>query len=215
MPGLQNSPKTLDYLGTIGTKDRGDAMPATAKALVELAGFLIKEATRNLQKKGNVATGETAKSMRIVNLDLSAPKMSLDVEIASTYKFLDLGVKGTEGGSGKYSFKTKFANKKMALAILKWLRKRSVVSKYKPHSSEDDNLKGKNRGSVERKNQRIKKIVNSAESKKRLAYAISVNIKKKGIKRTLFFTNAVKATQKETRKVFAEGLKIDIINSLS
>lgn len=205
MPGLQNKKNTLDFLGTIGSSDRGDAMPATAKALVELAGFLIETATDNLQKKGNMATGQTASSMKIVNLDLAAPKMSLDVEILSTYKFLDMGVKGVDGGAGKYAFKTKFVSKKMALAILKWLKKRSAGGrvKYKAVSKN------------ERKNKRLNKIVNAAKSRQTLAYAIAGSIKKKGIKRTLFFTNAVKATQKETKKVFAEGLKIDIINSLS
>jgi hypothetical protein len=215
MPGIQNSKSTLDFLGTLGNKDKGDGYPAVAKALAELAGFLIERATRNLQKGGNTATGATAASMKIVNVDLEGPVKSLDVEILKTYTFLDLGVKGVEGGKGKYSFKTKFANKKMALAILKWLRKRSVATKYKAHSSYSDNLRGDAKGRQERKNQAIKKIVNDAESKKRLAYAISVNIKKKGIKPTYFFRNAVRDTQKEAKKKLGAAIKFDIINSLN
>lgn len=218
MPGLPNSPRTLDYLGTIGSSDRGDAMPATAKALVELAGFLIETASDNLDRKANVATGGTAKSMRIVNLDLSGSKMSLDVEIVSTYKFLDLGVKGVGGrGKGKYQFRYLPAGKKMATAILKWLRKRGIrggnyAKKYGAYGTK---LKTGGTGKVERKDLRIHKQVNSAQNFKKLAYAVATGIKKAGIEPTYFFTNAVKATQKETKKVFAEGLKIDIINSLS
>ena len=205
MPGSQNSKSTLDYLGTIGSKDRGDQLPATAQALVQLAGFLIETATDNLERKGNIATGETASSMKIVNLDISAPTMSVEVEILKTYKFLDQGVKGVERGSGKYSFKTKYVNKKMMKSILKWLKKRSLSGKTK--------YKAVSRN--EKKDQSIHKVVNAVKSREALAYAVATNIKKNGIKRTLFFANAIKATQKETRRKFAEALKVDIINSLS
>lgn len=205
MPGIQNSKSTLDYLGTIGTTDRGDAMPETAKALVELAGFLIETATDNLERKGHIATGDTASSMKAVNLDLTGTKTSIDVQILSTYKFLDQGVKGTKSGNGKYQFKNNFVGKKMKSAILKWLKKRSLSGriKYKAVSKN------------ERKNKRINKAVNAAKSRESFAYAVATNIKKYGIDRTLFFTNAVKATQKESRKRFAAALKIDIINSIN
>lgn len=217
MPGLQNSPKTLDYLGTIGTKDRGDAMPATAKALVELAGFLIETASDNLDRKANVATGGTTKSMRIVNLDLAAPKMALGIEILKTYKFLDQGVKGVGGvGRGKYQFRYLPAGKKMATAILKWLRKRGIrggnyAKKYGAYGTQ---LKTGGTGKVERKDLRIHKQVNSAENFKKLAYAVATGIKKAGIEPTYFFTKAIKATEKESIKKYGEALKIDIIETL-
>lgn len=208
MPGIQNSKSTLDYLGTIGSNDRGDGvvLNATAKALADLASFLIQEATNNLEKKGNVATGDTASSMKIVNLNLQAVKMSLEVEILSTYKFLDQGVKGVGGvGNGKYSFKTKFVSKKMAAAILKWLKTRSMSGRVK--------YKGVSRN--ERKNKRIHKAVNAVKSREALAYAVASSIKRKGIKRTLFFTNAITETQKKQKELFADALRIDIINSLN
>lgn len=204
MPGIQNSKDVLDFLGTIGTTDRGDAMPETSKTLVELAGFLIEKATDNLQRKGHIATGDTVSSMKAVNLDLTGTKTSIDVQILSTYKFIDQGVKGTQGGNGKYQFKNNKVGKKMYAAISKWLKKRAAGgrTKYKAVSRN------------EKKNQKLNKLRNSAD-KKALAYAVATNIKKRGIDRTLFFTNAVKETQKESRKRFAAALKIDIINSLN
>lgn len=207
MPGIQNSKATLDFLGTIGTTDRGEGLPlnATAKALVELGGFLIEEATNNLEKKGNVATGNTASSMKIVNVDLDGPVKSLDVEILGTYKFLDQGVKGVGGvGQGKYAFKTKRPSKKMAGAILKWLKKRSISGKIK--------YKGVSRN--ERKNKRINKAVSSAKSRESLAYGIAGKIKRDGIKPTYFFTNAIKSTEKKRKEMLGNAFKIDIINSL-
>lgn len=205
MPGLQNAKSTLDFLGTIGSKDRGDAMPATAKALVGLAAFLIEKASDNLDRKGHVATGNTISSMKAVNLDLTGVNMSVDVEILSTYKFLDQGVKGVNGGSGKYSFKNKFVSKKMMNAILKWVKKRSLSGKTKYKAVSKN----------ERKNKRLNKIVSKANSRESLAYAIAANVKKNGIDRTLFFTNAIKDTQKEVKKRFAAALKIDIINQIN
>jgi len=207
MPGIQNSKAVLDYLGTIGSNDRGDdtKLNNVARALVQSGQFLIDTATRNLQNGGNVATGETAASMKLVNIDIKAPLMSVDVEILKTYKFLNDGVKGTKGGSGKYSFKTKYPSKKMALAILKWARKRGMSGKviYTP--------KGKN----EAKNVRINKMINSADSLKSMAYAMSSSIKQKGIKPTKFFTKAVEATKRQERDKLGKAFRLDIIETLN
>jgi len=213
-----NSKSTLDYLSTLGNKDKGDEMPASAKALVELAAMLIEKASDNMDRKENVATGGTISSMKIVNADLSGTNMSVEVEILKTYKFLDLGVKGVGGvGRGKFQFKTKYVSKKMALAILKWLRRRGATARTYPalYGSYGTRLKTGGKGKIERKDLRIKKQVDNAASFKSLAYAVSSSIKQNGIKPTFFFTNAVKDTQKESRRKFAEAFKVDIINSLS
>lgn len=205
MPGIQNSKGTLSFLDGLGSNDRGDKVEFNnvGAALVELADFLITEARGNMDKKGNTATGGTAKSMKASDVFTNATKLQVDISIDSTYKFLDQGVKGVEGGTGKYQFKTKYPNKKMALSILKWLRKRGVATKYKAISK------------TERKNQRIKNMVKKSDNLKGMAYAISTNIKKKGIKPTKFFTKAVEATKREQKKRFADALKLDIIETFS
>lgn len=206
MPGLQNSQQTLDYLGTIGTNDRGDNLPLgnCAKALVELAGYLIGEATDNLDKKGNTATGGTASSMVARDIVVNGTQFELDIEIASTYKFLNDGVKGVESGTGKYQFRTKRPGKKMMMAIKKWLKVRKVATKYKAKSA------------GERKNQQIAKVVESVDGKLTgLSYAIATNIKKRGIKPTKFFSKAVDATKRRQKEVYAKAFKLDIIESLN
>jgi hypothetical protein len=205
MPQIQNSKGTLSFLDGLGSDDRGDKVQLnhTAAALVELADFLITTARDNMDKKGNTATGKTASSMKAGPIQTNANRLQVDIMLDSTYKFLDQGVRGTEGGNGKYQFKTKYPNKKMALAILKWLRKRGVATKYKAISK------------TEEKNQRIKRMVKESNNLKGMAYAISTNIKKKGIKPTKFFTNAVQATKREQKKRFAEALKLDIIETFS
>ena len=205
MPGIQNSKGTLSFLDGLGTKDRGDKVEFNnvGAALVELADFLITEARSNMDKNGNTATGQTASSMKASDVKTNATKLQVDISIDSTYKFLDQGVKGVEGGTGKYQFKTKYPNKKMALAILKWVRKRGIATKYKAISK------------TERKNQRIKRMIKKSDNLKGMAYAISTNIKKKGIKPTYFFSKAIESTKKEQKKVYAEALKLDIIETFN
>jgi len=216
MPGLQNSVKTLDYLGNIGGTDRGDSLrlSKSAQSLLKLAGLLIETASDNLEASKHVSTGNTISSMKVVNADLKAPVMSVDIQILKTYKFIDQGVKGTRGGAGKYAFKNEWAGKKMRAAIEKWLRTRSkraktYPSKYRPYST-----KTQGKGGIEQKDVGIKKKVDAAKSMKSLAWAVSVAIKRKGIPRTLFFTKAIKETQKKAKKVLGEGLKLDIIESI-
>lgn len=205
MPGTQNSKSTLSFLDGLGSDDRGEKVKLnhTASALVELADFLITTARENMDRKGNTATGFTSTSMKAGPIQTNTSKLQVDVEIASTYKFLDQGVKGTEGGRGKYQFKTKYPGKKMALALLRWVKVRRVATKYKAISAN------------EKKNQRIKKLSKKADSQKSLAYAIATNIKKKGIKPTMFFSDAVKETIKHQKKVLADSVKLDIIEMLS
>lgn len=207
MPGIQNSKQTLDYLGKIGSKDRGDNIATNnlAKALIASGQLLIDTATDNLERKGNIATGNTASSMKLVNLDVRTLRMSVDIEIASTYKFLNDGVRGTKGGSGKYSFKNPYPSKKMALSILKWLRKRGLSGR----------TKYKAKGANEKKNKQIHKAISGATNLKSMAYAISSSIKQKGIRPTHFFTNAVTATKKQQEKLLGDAFKLDVIETLN
>lgn len=207
MPGLQNASATLDYLGTIGSSDRGDTvnLSNTAKVLVELGENLIKKASDNLQSKGHVATGGTIASMRIINIDVKTVVMSLDIEILSSYKFLDQGVRGTVTGSGKYSFKTPYPSKKMATAILKWARKRGRSGKIK-YTAKSVN---------EAKSKKIHKIVSASDNLKGMAYGMATNIKKHGIEKTLFFTKAVKDTRELQKTKLGQAFKLDIIQQLN
>lgn len=220
MPGIQNSKSTLDYLGTIGSNDRGEGLPlnATAKALVKVGEFLILTASDNMDRKKNVATGGTISSMKIVNQDLIGPKMSLEVEINKEYKFLDQGVKGVGGsGQGKYQFKNLHVSKKMATAILRWLRRRGMRAKTYPkkYGAYGTKLKTGGTGKIERKDVKINRQVNEAENFKSLAYAVSASIKKNGIKPTYFFTNAITSAEKKSIELLGEAVRIDIINSVN
>lgn len=206
--GKQNSPEVLNFLNQLGTKDKGDGsglkLNRTAKTLIELGEYLILEAQENMTKAKSIATGRIADSMEIKNLSSKSAKFSLDVVIDKNYKWTNDGVRGVNGGSGKYQFKTTRPSKKMATTILKWARKRGLKgrTKYSPASGNE----GKDVG--------IRKLTSSSDNLKSLAYAISTNIKKKGIQPTHFFTKAIKATEKIQREKYATAFKLDIIDSI-
>lgn len=105
----------------------------------------------------------------------------------------------------------------MATAILKWIRRRGMRAKTYPakYGAFGDKLKTGGRGKIERKDLRIKKMVDSATSYKAMAYAVATNIKKKGIKPTGFFSKAIVATRKEQKAKYAKAFKLDIIESLN
>jgi hypothetical protein len=192
------------FLDTLGSSDRGLSLKNSAGTLIRMAEFLITKAQENLNKSGSTSTGGLEESIHAEDIDIEGNRMSVDIVLLDRYKFIDQGVKGVEGGQGKYQFKTKYPSKKMALSILKWLKsgRARFNSVKKPISK------------TERKNKRLSRAVNQSDNLKSLAYAVSTNIKKRGIKPTKFFTKAVTETEREFKKEIAKGFKLDIIQSL-
>jgi hypothetical protein len=130
-------------------------------------------------------------------------KMELDIELKSYYKFLDRGVKGTEGGAGEFSFKNNHPSKKMRKSIGEWIRRRGMRSrgyakKYRPY------------GQVETKDT----STGSTDPQDSMIWAMATSIKKKGIKPTKFFSNAIAKGRRETKKILGDALRIDIIESI-
>ena len=207
MPGIPSGKKQLSQAGldNLGNQDRGDkvVLSNSAEVLVKMADYLITKASDNLDKSGSVATGDLRTSISARDIQIDGSKLSVEIELLDRYKFIDEGVKGVEGGTGKYQFKTKKPSLSMQKAIKSWLRLRGRrATKYKAVSK------------TERRDQGIARTRAKADSQDSLAWAVATSIKKKGIKPTKFFSNAIKATQKEFKKELAAGFKLDIIQSL-
>jgi len=189
----------------LGNRDFGDdiKLNKTAQVLVDMAEYVITQAQKNLDKSGSVTSGELADSMTAEDIEINGTKMSIDVKILDRYDFLNSGVKGVESGTGKYSFKTKRPSIKMKNSIKSWLKTRGRRAlKYKAISK------------TERKDKSIAKMRSEADTQEGLAWAVATSIKKKGIKATKFFTNAVKATERKFKKEIAAGFKLDIIDNI-
>lgn len=182
------------------------------------AGLDFNETIRkNLEKAGAIASGDLT-DVAVPNVYPNDGGYTLEVgypigsKQLSYYDFINQGVKGVGGknarpkkASGKYNFKSKYPNRKMALNIYKWLNQaRKSVSADKLDLS-----------AVQKKKRKLKQILTEAENKKRLAYAISSAIKRDGIKATYYFDRAITENfGKDFKDALAEALGGDIILQL-
>jgi hypothetical protein len=169
-------------------------------ALIMIAGGLVEEATRNLNKVDRVSTGALSDSLKVLDPTQLGKTVRLDIEALDYYRFVDAGVKGTRGGAGKYAFKKETVGGEFLKSLKRWIAKEGLKAKT--------NVGGK---SITRREAKRKSITDVST---RVAYAIGVNIKKKGLKKTNFFTDAVITTQNKADDILGAALKIDIINTL-
>lgn len=185
--------------GSLGSTDRGDnvTLGMTAKKLFEVGGFILNEASRNLQRGGNVATGDLDQDMYLSDLEVEGLVLGLNLMIPKYGLYIDQGVNGTKKSHGSpFSYKSK---KPPFAALLPWAKLRvNRTVKYSPVS------KGEVKDNRLADERRLKSLV----------FAIRNKIFNFGIKPTKFFSKAVAAGSIKYKELIAEGLKIDIINSL-
>lgn len=148
----------------------------------------------NLQKTGSISSGKLAEpAIPIITKFGTSYVLSVGYEQGSEqdkyYDFVNKGVKGVGGknarpkqNTGEYSFKTKYANKKMATNLLLWLRKSANSSRNEKVTITK----------TQRKRKKLSNVVGKTNSLKTLAYAMSTAIKRDGLKATFFFDKAVK-----------------------
>jgi len=192
-------------------------LPILERMLVQAGLDFNQTIRKNLEKAGAISSGDL--------LDVNAPIVYQDgdgytLEVGyplgskqiKYYDFINQGVKGVGGknakpkkASGKYSYKSRFPNRKMAAEIFSWLNKARK-------SLRADNL---DLSKVQKKRRKLKKILSEADNKKRLAYAVSSAIKRDGIRATYYFDRAIKENfGKDFKDSLAEVLGGDIILQL-
>ena len=172
-----------------------DELPLLEKVLYEYGIAFNNAIQDNLEKTGSISSGALAEPSQPVitkfgntyTLNLGYPTGSKQIEY---FDFINKGVKGYDSGSpssSPYSFKSPYPNRKMAANIFAWLNKARK-------SVRTDSVATNKKGEVDKtetKRQSLKKVVSESENKKRLAYAMSSSIKKKGIAATKYFDNAI------------------------
>ena len=194
----------LQFLEGVATNQNYDLATRSTvdKYMLESAKAFIDRAKDNIRKNNLIASGDLESQLTFeteVGTDTYILYIGYPAEstAAKYYDYVNKGVRGYTSGSPNsiYKFNSPFPNRKMAASIFSWANKLRIRDKYEANVIKTKF--GKKRAS-------ITKMISEAENKKRLAYAISSSIKKKGIKRSLFFDNA---------KDFAFGR--DFVNGLS
>ena len=192
----------LDSLGSNETG--GVALNNLSQAVLILAGEFIDDAVNNLNKADRVSSGNLQDSMRPVVVSAGANNI-IDIYINDYYKFVDKGVRGwqdKEGSGSPYAFKPpnksrKAGKSKMVTAIRSWVVREGISITN------------------------TKQAINSRESKRlkitdtstKTAIVISGRIRKKGLKRTNFFTDAVRTLEDKLGRGVASALRIDVIET--
>jgi len=194
-----------------------DEYPVAEAMLINYGKLFNETILKNLEKSGSIASGKIG--------ELVVPKVTkfgndyemwlgYDIENPASvyYKYINKGVHGYGGKNAKpkkvksdspHRYLSPYPNKKMATSILKWYRlgKAKTFQESQKYKLEKSQTKSK----------KLKKIVNEAESLKKLAYATASAIKRDGLKTTSYFDNAVKAVfNKEFFTTMATALGGDV-----
>lgn len=183
--------ETLAYLDTL-TPGKGEYELATTKGtekyLLGVIDSFLNKAKENIRKNNLISSGNLESQLTFdvitdglkFEISIGYPE---DSEAAKYYDYVNKGVKGYKSGTpnSEYTFNSPYPNRKMAANIFSWINRNRIKDKYEANV---------NKTKLGKKRAALTKMVNEAKNKRRLAYAISTNIKKNGIKRTLFFDNA-------------------------
>jgi hypothetical protein len=186
--------EVLSYLDSKGQSKNAftdvEKLEGIEKLLVLSAANFIIKVKENLNESGRVDTGALSSDIDSGEVQAGAGSVSITVgypagsKAAKYYDFVNKGVKGTRSGSpsdSPYSFKNERVGG-LRNAIEGWLKRNNIASR-----NEDQK---KNLSPVQRKRKRLSKMVSEADKQKSLAYAVSVSIKRKGLKKTGFFDKA-------------------------
>lgn len=199
------------FVNTLGSQKidyDGLELTAIAGTLVQVAAQFANNAVDNLQKADRISTGHLADSIKPTKLQVSGSKLQVDITVAEYYKYVDHGVKGWAGTNGDSTFQFKKPSGKsgqktsaMVTAIRKWVIKEGLKqrnNKYKPISK--------------RESKRGKKTFTDTSTK--TAIIIAALIKKRGLKKTNFWSKAVKSLKKDIKNSFGKAMAIDVTESL-
>lgn len=191
-----------------------NTLPILEQILIQSGIDFNNTIRKNLEKAGAISSGALAdipvgqvyQNGDQYTLEVGYPLNSKQIEY---YDFINKGVQGVGGknakpkkNSGQYQFKSKFPNRKMAANIFSWLNR-----SRKSLRAESLDL-----SKVQKKRRKLAKVLDEAENKKRLAYAVSSAIKRDGIKATYYFDRAIQENfGKDFKDSIAEALGGDII----
>jgi len=186
--------ESLAYLDSIGASQQGfsESVSIGIQKLLEDSGvnFVLK-VQENLAQSGSIDTGALGEELVVNPVEITGDTFTLSIgyptesQAAKYYDFVNKGVKGTRGGpNSQYAFKKETVGGPMQFAIAKWLRRNASAGRMEDQK--------KNLSAVQRKRKRLSKMVDQNKRLKSLAYAVSVSIKRKGIKKTGYLDKAIK-----------------------
>ncbi len=181
-------------------------------ALFNVAAAFSDAAATNLQNADRVASGNLVESIKPSEIRITGSLMEIDISVLDYYKFIDKGVKGWQSGNpsdSPYAFKqpqkggSGKKSSEMVTAIRKWLVKEGMRSRQLSRKSPTH--------AISSREKRRQKITDTATS---TAIKVAGIIRRQGLKKTNFWTDAGETASKVAEQEFGTALQISIINSL-
>jgi hypothetical protein len=174
----------LDRLGA--QREDLSKLTLTEQLLIRSAANFIERVKQNIEVLGisdtgalsdDISQGELTKQGGTYSISLGYPANSAS---AKYYDFVNKGVRGVKSKTpnSPYSFKNLGVSRKFQDNIFSWIKRNNV---------QGDVAITKRQA----KRQSLSKMASAATNQKSLAYAVAVGIKKKGLRKTGFFDNAV------------------------
>lgn len=191
-----------NLLSKLGSERPNNKLPIVEQILADYAKEFMDTANANADKagltyKGTIQTDLTFKvtqNGRSYEIAIGYP---LDSPAAEYYDFQNKGVAGVgKSIASPYSFKTMYPSRKMVSAIEEWVRFNGISNRAEDQTRNLSALQTKR-----------KRLSNTQET----AFAISMGIKRKDIKQTLYFDNAITSTfNKDFINVLSKALAADV-----
>jgi hypothetical protein len=210
---LSISKSQQNYLKTVHLNEIGDVktssgvkLEAVEEALIELAVLFKVMAEKKLDIAQAISSNFLAESIQFEAVKFFGGVYSIDINVASYYKFVDAGVKGIQdekGGSSPYSFKNLHVSKSFQEQVRKWLIREGL--KVRTSSARKLPIKHESKGHA----------FKNADKTSALAYAVATSIKKKGLKPTHFWTDTAREINARLAETIGQGFAIDLVNELT
>lgn len=190
--------EVLGFLDTIGAeksefKRSTNGLKGIEYYLTLAATNFVLKVQDNLNKQGKVDTGNLVEELEQTAVSQNANTLSITIgypsqsEAAKYYDYVNKGVRGykSQQPNSPYSFKEKrpLPSKGMVLNIAKWLRRNASIGRM----TKENTIITKG----QRKQKSLSKMVDENKRFKSLAFAVAKSIKKKGIKRSGYFDDAI------------------------
>lgn len=193
----------LDRIGETAPQVGGEVVQLDnlAKTVIRAAAEFTVAAKENLQQRDQVSSGRLQDSIRPVVVELGNNNI-VDIYVAEYYKYLDKGVRGYKGaGSGEFQFRTPFPSRKMVTEIQKWMKREGLAIRntkvaINPREGRRLAFAGQDTGRAR-------------------AFAVAMAVKKKGIKGSKFWTDAIRALEEDFANDVAQALRIDVIEEIN
>jgi hypothetical protein len=190
------------FLDTLGQSrdDVGVSLDKTDSAILRAASRFITDCQNNLIKADRNSSGALSDSITPRVIEFGNGINIVQILVAPYYKFVDSGVQGLKGGTSKkgYKFRNQGVSKSMLDSLEAWVKREGIAFRN-------------TKKAVTVREQKRATITSVSRS---TAYGIGVSIKRKGLKPTMFWTDALNELEKDILTGVADALRLDIIENL-